>query len=490
MCFRRPSTCLRPLVFLGLVAFVASLTFADDNPQRPNILFVLADDHTTQAISCYGGMLAKYARTTNIDRLAREGVRLTHCFCNNSICTPSRASILTGQYSHRNGVFLLDQPLKKNASTFPKLLARAGYQTGVFGKWHLVNRPEGFDTYQVLPRQGRYQNPQFLVPDTDDLVEVEGWSTDVIADLTMDFIRNRDTERPFLAMCHFKATHDPWDSREPHKSLWLNEEIPEPENLYDDYSGAGAASKRTTLKLEQINQGTFAHTRREGVDIQTQRSHIYQQYIKAFLRCGRVLDENVGRLLEFLEAEGLSKNTIVIYTADQGHFLGEHGFFSKRFMYEESLRMPFIIRYPEVLPAGQVCDSMISNVDFAKTILESAGIEPAEEMQGRSFWANLHGQNPTDWPNAIYYRYWQHRLHRNVTAHYGIRTRNEKLIYFYGESYGLTDFESTPPEWEYYDLAQDPHEMNNAIDDPTKQNRIESLKQQLKQLKAEVGDLK
>ena len=458
--------------------------------ERPNIVFILADDHTTQAISCYRGHLAEYAKTQHIDRLAAQGVRLTHCFCNNSICTPSRASILTGEYSHRNGAYLLDQPLDADSVTFPESLQDVGYQTGLFGKWHLVNRPKGFDDYRILPRQGRYQDPQFLSPDSDKLTTIKGWSTDVITDLTIDFIESAKSERPFLVMCQYKATHDPWASRDPHRSLWDgdSEKLPEPPSLLQQFQEDRGAAKRTTLKLEQINQGTFPHSRLESADDLEQRRHIYQQYIKSFLRCGRVLDENIGRLLRFLDESEHADNTIVIYTADQGHFLGEHGFFSKRFMYDESMRMPFIIRFPNHQAAGTTCGDMISNVDFAPTLLELAMVDIPDTMQGRSFVANLHGATPTDWPKAVYYRYWQHLLHRNVTAHYGIRTRSEKLIYFHGQPLGMTKFPPTLPQWEYYDLSRDPGEMHNRISDADVKDRVTELRNQLSALQQYVGD--
>lgn len=478
------------LIVITILAMTNRSVIAD---QRPNVLFILADDHTTQAISCYGGPLASYANTKNIDRLASQGVRLTHCFCNNSICSPSRASILTGQYSHQNGVYLLDQGLRDDSPTFPESFRAAGYQTFLFGKWHLVGRPKGFDDYKILPRQGRYQDPQFHTPGTDALQTIEGWSTDVITDLTIDAIRGRDPNRPFLTLCHYKATHDPWASREPQRSLWTEEDLPEPASLLDDYANRGQASQRTTLKLEQINQGTFPHERLENATDEAQRRYIYQQYIKSFLRCGRVLDENVGRLMKFLDEEGLAKNTIVIYTADQGHFLGEHGFFSKRFMYEESMRMPFIVRGPAVgssklIPAGVTNDDMISNVDFAPTVLTLAGIDVPEAMQGRSFAKNLIGQTPDDWPQAVYYHYWQHLLHRNVTAHYGIRTRDTKLIHFYGLPLGKTTYPATPPEWEMFDLQTDPQEMRNVIDDETYASRKSQMIEMLEDLRKSVGD--
>ncbi|MEM7384539.1 MAG: sulfatase [Verrucomicrobiota bacterium] len=455
---------------------------------RPNILFIMADDHTTQAISAYGGHLAKHAATRNIDRIASEGVRLSHCFCNNSICTPSRASILTGQYSHRNGVYLLNQPLPTGAVTFPGLLQKSGYRTSLYGKWHLKSRPTGFDHYQVLVKQGRYKNPQFLAPGSEALTTLEGWSTDVITDLSIEAMRKRDRDRPFLVMCQYKATHDPWASREPHRSLWRDQDLPEPETLADVYDEGRAAALRTTLKLEQINQETYPHDRLDGVDALTQRRHIYQQYIKDFLRCGRVLDENVGRLLDFLDEENLSGNTVVIYTADQGHFLGEHGFFSKRFSYEEALRVPFLIRWPGKLTPGLINSDMVSNVDIAPTVLELAGVEVPTAVQGRSFLPNLRGHTPGDWPDAVYFRYWQHLLHRNVTAHYGIRTRDSKLIFFHGLPLGMTRYEPTPPQWEFYDLSADPRELSNRYEDPAYGKRVSALKGRLERLMKEVGD--
>lgn len=484
----RGSYTILKALFACLLLLCLSSSNTNGQDGRPNVLFILADDHTTQAISCYGGHLAEYAQTKNIDELATQGVRLTNCFCTNSICSPSRASILTGQYSHRNGVYLLNQPLPETATTFPQELQKAGYQCGLYGKWHLQSRPNGFDDYEILVGQGRYKDPQFLTPASDDLVVKKGWSTDVIADLTMDFIRSRDKNKPFLAMCHFKATHDPWDSRQPHRSLWENQQLPEPDNLHDDYSNRGAAAKRTTPILERMNQETFPHERLDGATDRQQREFIYQQYVKAFLRCGRVLDQNVGRLMRFLDDEGLSENTIIVYTADQGHFLGEHGFFSKRFMYDESMRMPFIIRHPATLPANHVNADMIANVDFAPTVLDLAGVSVPDSMQGRSFATNLRGNTPDDWPEAVYYHYWQHLLHRNVTAHYGIQTKTDKLIFFYGHPLRMTKFDPTEPEWEYFNLEADPDEMNNLYFAPKSAERVSRLKVDLDALKDQVGD--
>ena len=312
-----PKTILLSLIGLLLLSSCNQESSVQD---KPNILFILSDDHTTQAIGCYEGIFADVAQTVNIDKLAEEGMLFTNCFCNNSICSPSRASILTGKYSHKNGVYMLNQNFDSTQVTSNKVLQKAGYQTGVFGKWHLKSTPAGFDDYKVLQKQGRYLNPEFVEKGVDSLVTRKGWSTDVITELTKDFIKNRDKSKPFFVMCQYKTTHDPWDSRPPFKGSLKDIEMPIPENFYDEYKNRGQASKRTTLKLEYMNQGTFPHSRLEDVTELEQREHIYQQYIRAFLECGMVLDENIGKLMTFLEEQGLDENTIVIYTADQGHF--------------------------------------------------------------------------------------------------------------------------------------------------------------------------
>ncbi len=457
--------------------------------ERPNILFIMGDDHTTQAISCYNGLFADFARTENIDRLAAEGFRFDQAFCTNAICSPSRATILTGKYSHKNGVYILGQPFDSTQTTSASLLQQAGYHTAVFGKWHLKSRPAYFDTYKVLQVQGRYQDPQFLENDSDQLKTYEGWATDVIADMTIDHLRKqKGTDKPFFVMCHFKATHDPWASRPPFDTLFQDIDLPEPENLFDEYENRSNAAKMTTLKLELINQSTFPHQRLENVSSMEQRRYIYQQYIKDFLRCGRVLDENVGRILDFLDEEGFSENTIVIYTADQGHFLGEHGFFSKRFIYEEAMRIPLIIRSPDQTKSGTTSQLLVENTDIAPTIVDLAGLAVPTEMQGRSLKPVLSGTTPEDWRSAIYYRYWQHILHRRVPAHYGIRTAQHKLIFYHGMPLGLTNFDATEPEWEFFDLVNDPHEMVNSYNDPAQKETVALLKKQLGNLKRELGD--
>jgi len=479
------------LLMIGVVVFLAGFSSCagdGQEPTRPNILFIMADDHTTQAISCYEGIFAAHAKTVNVDRIAEEGMRFNNAFCTNSICSPSRATILTGKYSHKNGVYRLGQSFDTTQVTTTRIFREAGYQTAVFGKWHLRCTPPDFDDYKVLPVQGRYQDPQFHEKGSDSLVTHQGWSTDIIAGMTMEFLKNRDQDKPFFVMCHFKATHDPWAARPPYDTLFSSEKMPVPDNLFDTYENRAAPSKITTLKLEYMNQGTYPHHRLEGVDELTQRHHIYQQYIRSFLQCGRVLDENVGRLLDFLGKEGLEENTIVIYTADQGHFLGEHGFFSKRFMYEEAIRMPLIVRYPGHIEPGTINNDLVANIDFAPTILSLAALPVPREMQGESIIPLLQGRTPEDWRESIYYRYWQHLLHRNVTAHYGIRTKTHKLIYFHGQPLGITEYPPVKPSWELFDLVNDPSEMNNLYDDPANQDLVKQLKKSLLKLKEQYDD--
>jgi len=466
---------------------------ASKRQYRPNILFILSDDHTKKAISAYGGIFAEYAATENLDRLAAEGVLFNNVFCTNSICSPSRATILTGTYSHINGVRILNQLFDSSQVTFPKILQASGYKTGVFGKWHLKSTPTGFDDYKVLVEQGRYQDPEFVEKGVDSMVTRKGWSTDVITGLAKEFIReNKDGDEPFFLFCNYKTTHDPWSSRPPYDTLFSNIEIPQPPNFFDTYENRSEAFRRLTLRLELINQGTFPHDRLEGVSDAEQRAYIYQQYIKAFLRCGRVLDENIGSMMDFLEEEGLLKNTIVIYTADQGHFLGEHGFFSKRIMLEEPLGMPLMIRFPDGSELnGKTEDHMITNMDFAPSVLEMAGLEPHARMQGKSFIPLLKGDTSAihNWRESVYYRYWQHLWHRQVTAHFGIRTDRYKLIFYNGHALGYTDFDPVEPEWELFDLEKDPMEMFNAYDEPEYGDIIFKLKKEILEKQAMYEDL-
>jgi arylsulfatase A-like enzyme len=449
-----PKKILRNLFFLGLGLF-SSLLIAQDSENsrdRPNILFILSDDHTSQSWGIYGGILQDYVQNKNIKRLAEEGTVLNNAFCTNSICTPSRGSILTGQYSHINQVFTLNEPLPIGHPNIAKTLSKNGYQTAVIGEWHLVGQPEGFDYFNVLPGQGRYWNPILKTKenwadgyDASAGMEYKGFSTDVIADLTIQHLKKRDMEKPFLMFCNFKATHEPFDYPDRYKDLYADTEIPEPESLFD-YSPETTGRTFVGQKLEKLGQRWDNATKDpenwwttypglpyplDGLDSIQKRKKIYQKLVKDFMRCGAAIDDNIGKLLDYLEVEGIANNTIVVYTADQGYFLGEHGFFDKRMIYEESLRMPFVIRYPKKIKGGRRIDDIILNIDFSALLADYAGIEKPEYIQGRSFRKNLEDNTPGDWRKQFYYRYWLH--HPERPAHFGIRNERYKLAFFYGQ---------------------------------------------------------
>ena len=454
----------------------------------------MSDDHAAHAIGCYGSRINK---TPNLDRIGNGGMRFDNCFCTNSICTPSRATILAGTYNHINGVTTLDTPMDNRLQTYPKLLREDGYQTGIFGKWHLGTGPEhcptGFDDWAVLPGQGLYHNPEFIFPGPDggERRTMQGYVTDIITDMCLDWLRGRDSERPFCLMCHHKAPHRRWEPDEKHAHMFLNEDVPEPDTLYDDYanraSAAAAAEMRVGVHMDERDLKALPNRTLSEHDL---RKWAYQRYIKDYLRVIASIDDNVGRLLDYLDEEGLAENTIVIYTSDQGFFLGDHGWYDKRFMYEESLRMPFMLRYPEEVQAGSVNKDMVLNLDFAPLFLDFAGVSAPEEFQGRSFRPLLQGDTPGDWREAMYYRYWMHKAHHNVYAHYGIRTKRHKLIYYYSDALGQAGAvdETYEPEWELFDLEKDPCELNSVYDDPAYAEVVAALKDDLHRLQAEAGD--
>ena len=463
----------------------------------------MSDDHAAQAISCYG---SRINRTPNIDRLASEGMRFDNCFCTNSICTPSRASILTGKYSHMNGCRTLDDVFDPNQLTFPKLLQQSGYHTGVVGKWHLGTEPTGFDYYNVLPGQGDYFDPYLKEKNGRWQMgerggkRYRGYVTDIITDLALQFLENRPKDNPFCLLYQHKAPHDMWEYKKAHAHLYADIDVPEPDNLFDDYQGRGEAIKRTTQKigmeetlfLHETQSGQFSGVREKLKDLplQERKSQVYQSFIKAYLRCVASIDENIGRILDYLDASGLTENTIVIYTSDQGFFLGEHGLFDKRFMYEESLRMPFIVRYPREIAPGSVNDDIVLNVDFSKTFLDYADVAVPADMQGRSLRSLFSADTPADWRTSMYYRYWMHRPHFDVAAHFGVRTKRYKLIYYYGlplDAAGALD-EPTPPEWELFDLHEDQHEMHSVYNDPKYASVVRELKRELIHLRQQLHD--
>ncbi|SDW23520.1 sulfatase [Paenibacillus sp. CF384] len=461
-----------------------------NTPKRPNILFIMSDDHASHAISAYGSQINE---TPNIDRIAAGGMRLDNCFCTNSICTPSRAAILTGQYNHMNGVKTLADPLDGRMTTFPKLLQKDGYQTAIVGKWHLGHGgnydPTGFDYWSVLPDQGDYHNPVMIEMGVSQ--QFDGYVTDIITDKSLHWLKNRDKERPFMLMCHHKAPHRSWEPNQKHMHLYEDIDIPEPETFYDDYATRSQAAVNAKMRIEDLTDFDTKGAPPAGLTPEQEKKWKYQRYIKDYLRCIASVDDNVGRLLDYLDEEDETNDTIIIYTSDQGFFLGDHGWFDKRFMYEESLRMPFLIRYPRAIQAGTVNDTMILNVDFAPTFLDYAALPIPETMQGRSFRSVLDSETPEDWRTSMYYRYWMHLdgAHE-VYAHYGMRTQRYKLIYYYAEALGTTGSrdESMPPEWELFDLAEDPYELRNVYYSPDYEQIVKSLTLEMEQLMRDVGD--
>lgn len=451
----------------------------------------MSDDHAAHAMSCYG---SKINETPNLDRIAEEGMLFENAFCTNSICAPSRATILTGQYNHKNGVRTLGDNFDNTQPTIQKILGENGYQTALIGKWHLGHGPEhdpiDFDHWNIFPGQGDYHDPVMI--EMGEEKTVKGYATDLVTDFSMDWIKERDKDKPFMLMCHHKAPHRPWDPDERHKHLYEDIDIPEPETFHDDYEGKAKAAKEATMRIDRdLTLRDVKEKPPEGLSDRELKSWFYQRYIKDYLRCVASIDYNVGRLLDFLDEENLTEDTIIVYTSDQGFFLGDHGWYDKRFMYEESLRMPFVIRYPRKIKPGSRTKDFALNVDFPETFLDYAGIDIPEFMQGRSLRPVLEDQTPKDWQTAMYYRYWEHlSVEHRVGAHYGIRTHDYKLIYYYGEALGCADAidESRTPEWELFDLTKDPYEMDNVYHDPAYAETIEKLKVELYELKESVED--
>ena len=458
--------------------------------KRPNILFIMSDDHASHAMSCYG---SRINQTPNLDRISDGGIRFDNCFCTNSICTPSRATILTGTYNHVNDVTTLASRMDNRLQTFPKLLRASGYQTAVIGKWHLgqgpQHQPTGFDFWRVLPGQGLYHDPEMI--DDQGVRVFKGYVTDLITDMCLDWLKNRDKDRPFCLLCHHKAPHRHWEPDEKHARMYDDVDIPEPVTFNDDYSNRASAAAAATMRIERdLHERDLKMPVPEGLNSQQEKSWKYQRYIKDYLRVVASIDDNVGRLLDYLDHESLAENTLVIYTSDQGFFLGDHGWYDKRFMYEESLRMPFILSYPGEAKPGTVNKDIILNVDFAPLFLDLAEVEIPREFQGRSFRPLLNGHTPEDWPEAMYYRYWMHKAHHNVYAHYGVRTLTHKLIYYYSDALGQPGAidETYEPEWELFDLDKDPYELNSVYSDPEYAVIVKDLKDELHRLQAKVGD--
>ena len=488
---------------------------AEKEESRPNIIFIMTDDHTIQAMSSYGGVINK---TPNMDRIAQNGMRFTNAFVTNSICAPSRAVILTGKYSHLNGV--TDNRLRFDSSqvTVPKLLQASGYQTAMVGKWHLKSEPTGFDYWNVLPGQGFYYNPAFI--EMGERSIREGYVSDLTTDYALDWLEQRDDEKPFFLMLHHKAPHRNWMPGPNHLNMYDDMDIPVPDNFFDDYEGRGEAARSQDMSISETmfpvydlklldqepTNGTdrFILRRLEAMNPE-QRENFkaayadeneafrkanltgrelaewkYQRYIKDYLRCVASVDDNIGRVLDYLEESDLDENTIVIYTSDQGFYLGEHGWFDKRFMYEESYKTPLLVSYPNGIKAGTTSDAMTMNLDFGPTMLDMAGVEIPEEMQGKSLRAVLTsgGTEPDDWRQSTYYHYFEYPGVHDVKRHYGVRTKRYKLIHFYNDI----------DEWELYDLDQDPKEMKSVYGDPAYAEIQQDLHEELKRLQREYDD--
>ncbi|MEX1097074.1 MAG: sulfatase [Planctomycetales bacterium] len=477
----------------AIAAFAGSRdALAADRP--PNILFIFTDDHASHAISVYGSNINQ---TPHIDRLATEGMLFRNCFCTNSICGPSRAVILTGKHSHLNGFRSNDERFDGSQQTFPKLLQQAGYQTALIGKWHLASTPTGFDYWQILPGQGQYYNPP--MNDNAQRVKHTGYATDIVTDITLEYLdKKRDRDKPFLVMCQHKAPHREWMPGPEHLTLYDDAEIPEPPTLFDDYSGRGPAAKQQEMtianhlsqndlklskpyglneeQLEKWNAAygpkneAFRQANLQGDDLVRWK---YQRYIKDYLRCIASVDDNIGRLLKYLDDSGLAENTIVIYSSDQGFYLGDHGWYDKRWMYEESLRMPLIVRWPGKVKPRSVNTDLVQNLDFAETFLEAAGVAVPADMQGASLVPLLEGKTPADWRKSVYYHFYEFPGVHAVRRHCGVRTDRHKLIHFYNLD-----------EWELFDLEQDPHELKSVYDDPAYADVVARLKAELKRLQA------
>lgn len=487
------------LIRFGTALLLALFTTAVSAAQRPNIVFIMTDDHAAHAIGAYG---SRVNETPHLDRLAKGGVRFQNAFVTNSICTPSRAAILTGKYSHRNGVPVFNR-FDGSQVTFPKLLQQGGYYTALVGKWHLGSDPTGFDHWEILPGQGAYNDP-ILYTAAAERNFPGRYATDVITDLGIETLRNRPKGRPFLLMLQHKAPHRPWTPDERVRRMFEDRFIPEPETLWDRYETRTDALRENDqrvagltnrdLKLsppaELVGAERTAWLARSPADVRVMEGGLektlsgealvrwkYQRYMKDYLACVQSVDDNVGRLLDFLKSEGLERNTLVVYTSDQGFFLGDHGLYDKRFMYEEALRTPLLVRWPAGVKAGATVSAMALNIDFAPTFLEAAGIHRPAEMQGRSLLPVLKGKEPSDWRTSMYYRYYHDPGDHNTRAHYGVRTRTHKLIRFW-----KTD------QWEMFDLTNDPRELHNLFGQPGQDELFARLKAELYRLKTELGD--
>lgn len=446
-----------------------------EKSSRPNILFIMSDDHAAHAIGSYG---SKVNQTPNIDRLAKEGMRFANAFCTNAICGPSRAVILTGKYSHLNGFRTNTREKFDGAQPHvAKMLQTAGYQTAIIGKWHLVSEPTGFDHWEILPGQGRYIDPVFIGPGGAKTV-AKGYVTDITTDKTIDYLEKRDRSKPFFLMCHHKAPHREWTPDDKHRDMFKDREIPEPPTLRDDYKGRSRAAAETEMTVaKHFTPTDMKQPVPEGLSEDESLKWHYRRYMQDYLACVQSVDDNIGRLLDYLDKSGLADNTIVVYTSDQGFFLGDHGWYDKRFMYEEALRMPLLVRAPGRVAPGTVCEKIALNLDFAETFLDYAGAPIPSEMQGKSLRPLLAGQPPKDWRTSMYYHYYEFPQPHHVQPHYGVRTETHKLIRF-----------PQIDAWELFDLKADPHELKSIHDEPAAAETLKKLKEELERLRKEYKD--
>ena len=490
-------------------------TKQQEAPLPPNIVYIMTDDHTAQMMSCYD---TRYMETPNLDRIAADGVRFTNSFVANSLSGPSRACILTGKHSCQNKFYDNTTCVFDTAQqTFPKLLQKAGYQTALFGKLHLESLPVGFDYWEILPGQGDYYNPDFITMN-NDTVHKHGYVTNIITDDAIDWLENkRDKNKPFCLMIHHKAIHRNWMADTCHLKLFEDKTFPLPDNFFDDYEGRTAAAaqemniekdmdmiydlkmlrpdKQTRLKslyekfINRMDEGQraawdafygpiikdFYRQNLQGKDLANWK---FQRYMRDYMKTVKSLDENVGRVLDYLKDKGLLDNTLVVYTSDQGFYMGEHGWFDKRFMYEESMRTPLIMRLPKGFERRGDITELVQNIDYAPTFLELAGIEVPEDIQGVSLLPLLKGEHPTDWRKSLYYHFYEYPAEHMVKRHYGVRTERYKLIHFYNDI----------DAWELYDLEKDPSEMSNLINDPTYDEIQRKLRQELNKLQIQYHD--